>query len=324
MKKVMVFLMYVLVFSLSVGGGPSLSEAVASETVEDYPKKNIECLIGFASGGGSDVLFRTIMQYVDIPVNFIPTNIEGSGGYIAAVELSNRAPDGYSIAIHNPSSILGWDLAGTSDTPLWKDLTTICTIAEDYYLIATNKKTGWKSFDDIVAYAKEHPGDILWGNNGSGSIQNAIALAIAEKLGIDVTMVPYEGGASTRTALLGGHIQLMTSTSGDTFAYEDIIPLAVFLPERSSLAPNVPTTIELGVNVMCGLPRSIYGPPNMSPDVVAYLSEKFHRATENPEYAVKCKSLGMVASYTPGDLVLADVTQWYEDLKPIFERFQKK
>ena len=119
---------------------------------------------------------------------------------------------------------------------LWRELEPICDIVMDHTVLTTNKMTGWTKFEDALNYAKENPGKLTWGVTGARGLSAVNMLMVQEATGVKYQMVPYDGGAATRTALLGGHIDLKLLLVPDARAViesGDAIPLAVLDDTRS-------------------------------------------------------------------------------------------
>jgi tripartite-type tricarboxylate transporter receptor subunit TctC len=342
-KKLVIFLVLVLVCVNVVGcqskpatnlesnastpqpedSGPASTGLTVTETGW-VPEKEIKCIVPFAPGGGSDILTRTIMKYIDLPVGMVAVNVEGGAGLIGAQETSNSKPDGYTILAHNPMNLISQGLTGNNN--LWKDLTMISFIVDDWTVVSTNTETGWKSVDDFVEYAKVHPGEIKWGITGTG-ITMADSIRAMDGLDIEATIVPYEGGAATRTALLGNHIQIEVATSSDIRTYVesgDVIPLFVIAPNRCPFLPDVPTLLDLGVNVDSGAPRAYFAPPGLGEEQLEYIDNKFKKVCENQEFVKDCEKLGFVVQYVGSSEGTELMKKWYDANLPVFEEYGLK
>ena len=286
---------------------------------EWVPQKEIQCIVPFAPGGGSDILTRKIMEYIDLPFPMVAVNVEGGAGLVGAEQCAQAAPDGYTILAHNPMNLIGQGL--TSGRTLWKDLTLLGFVVDDWCVVATNKDTGWKNLDEFVAYAKEHPGEVKWGVTGTG-VTMADSYRSAQALGVECNIIPYDGGSATRSALLGNHIQIEMSTSSDIAAYVasgDEIPLFVISTVRCPSLPEIPTMIELGYNIDTGAPRAYYAPANLDPEALAYLEAKLQEVCENESFVQDCANMGFVVRFVGHDEGVERMNQWFDGLKVVFD-----
>lgn len=325
MKKLSVVLISLLLTtSFLFASGASES----SSTVEaDFPTKNVQCIIPYSPGGGSDILTRTIMKYIEMDKPLVAINVDGAGGMIGCMQAYNSPNDGYTILAHNPMDVVSYSLSGQTNIELWSDLVTICNVVSDFNVVSTNSKSGWTTLEEMVEYAKANPGVIKWGVTGAQTVNMADTERIVEALGLTglVTLVPYDGGAASKTALLGNHIQVETNSSSDirsSVQSGDCIPLMVVSDKRIQALPDVPTTIEKGVNVSTAKPRGYYAPKGTPQPIVDYLANAIKVVTEKPEFAEAVGNLGLQVDYMSGPESLEKVGGWVEEVKPFFEQFK--
>ena len=242
-------------------GGSSSGVQNSSQTGSEptapvqYPTAPISCIVPYAAGGGSDTLTRTIMKVIRLPNNgqIVAVNVEGASGYTGCLQAAKSAPDGYTILAHNPMDVVGYTLSQSTNEALYQDMALICTVVDDYGVILTNKEAGFKSLEEVAAYAKDHPGAINLGTTGVNSINFADTLRILRALDIEneITVVPYDSGNTATTALLGNQIQLLTMSVADTKSYVesgDFTALVVIGDHRASALPDTPCTVDLGMN----------------------------------------------------------------------------
>lgn len=304
-------------------GDPTGSDISSVDTL-DYPTQAIECIVPFAPGGGNDTLTRVLMQYIDLPYPMAAVNIEGAGGLVGAQETYRAKNDGYTILCHNPMNLVSQSLGGSSDVELWKELEPICFIADDQDVIVTLPGGKFETAEEFFTYAKENPGTLTWGATGAQSIAMADAIRCNEAIGAQATMVPYDSGATNRTALLGGHVDLALSTVSDMRALiegGEVLPLFVVAEERSPFLPDVPTLKELGYDVTTGTPRGFYAPPGTAPEIIDYLAKKMEEVSKNPEFIQEMTDLGLEVKYVKPAEAKELALQWVENLTPIYESF---
>ena len=291
----------------------------AGAQAEWTPTKEIEVIIPFSPGGGSDLLNRKLMEHIDLPVEMVSTYVEGGAGLLGAQECANSDPDGYTILAHNPMNLIGQGLTANKD--LWKELELIAFVVDDWTVISTNKETGWATMQDAIDYGKANPGAIKWGCTGAGITMTDSYRAMTGS-GFEANIIPYDGGSATRSALLGNHIQLETSTSSDVAAYVksgDVIPLAVVGTVRCPSLPEVPTLIELGINVDTGAPRAYYAPPATDPEAIAYLEAKIKAVCESEKFVTECAEMGYVVSFVGAEEGTARMNDWFESNLQVYK-----
>ena len=294
----------------------------------NYPTKPIQVIVPFAPGGGSDIITRAIMKYIELPnnQNLVAINVEGASGYIGAQQVANSKNDGYTILAHNPMDLASYSLSKTATQELYKDMELICNVVNDFNVISTSKNTGWKSIEDVIDYINANPNEnIKWGVTGSKNSNFGDTLRVAQAYKIDknVTIVPYDGGAASKTALMGGHIKLEMNTASDirsSVASGDAVPLLVIGSKRATLLPDVPCTAELGIDITTAKPRGYYAPKGTDPEIIKILADSIKKVTENPEFVKTIEDLGLEVNYVEGKDIQPDIEVWANDLIPVFEQ----
>jgi tripartite-type tricarboxylate transporter receptor subunit TctC len=298
----------------------------------EYPAKPVACIIPYAPGGGSDTLTRAVMKAIKLPNGqpLVGTNIEGAAGFTGAMNLANKAPDGYNIMTHNPADLLSYALSGQDGMPLYSSLETVALVVSDYNLICTNKTfagdNGIKTIEDVVAHIKANPSQKLrWGTVGEKTINMIDTKRIAQALGIadNIVFVPYDGGANSRTASLANEIQLETCTASEipgVVASGDNIPLLVVNAVRIKSFPNVPSTVEKGIQVATAKPRGYFAPKGANPAALKILSNALKAVSQDPEFvALMEDKLKFDVNYVDGPAAKEMMANWFKELKPYYD-----
>ena len=124
----------------------------ASTEKADYPTSPITVIIPYSPGGGSDILTRKIMEYIELPNNqkLVAVNVEGASGFTGAMQAFNSKNDGYTILAHNPMDVVSYSLSGTTDVELWDELETVCGIVDDFNVLVTNPQSGWTTLEEAL------------------------------------------------------------------------------------------------------------------------------------------------------------------------------
>lgn len=268
------------------------SSVLVSVAEAGFPEREILLIIQAAPGGVSDTVGRAMaaaaQEILGVPIT--ATNITGAAGAIAMGKLKESKPDGYTIG-YVPVELSMVKALGYADiSPDDFDLIMRSNIVPAALTVRSDAP--YKTFEEFVAYAKEHPGEILVGTSGTGSIWHIAGIALEEATGVTFTFVPFDGAAPSVAALLGGHINAVTCSPSEVLSgvqSGDLRILAVLSDTRSQLFPDVPTAKELGcdVNVMAwggfalpkGTPKEVY---NIIADAFAkaFQSETFKKVME--------------------------------------------
>jgi len=314
MKKITVILIIAALLIVSIGG----------LAAEKYPEEPIRVIIPFNPGGGSDILTRAVSKYIELDQPLVLIYAPGASGLVGAMELYRADPDGYTILAHNANNVVSQYLSGATDVMLWRELETICDLVQDHTVLTTNPETGWTSFEEVIEFAEENPRELRWGVTGARGLSAVNMLMVQEATGAEYQMVPYDGGAATRAALLGGHIDVETTTVSDArgvIESEDAIPLAVLDDTRSPYLPDVPTLREVGVDVIAYQPRSYYAPPETPKEIVDKLAAAFEELANNEEFVEEMEELYLVTNYRGPEESFEVAEDMYEDWQPIFDKY---
>lgn len=332
MKNRRLSLLVALVMILSLLSGYALAEAPVikndgtARLPSGYPDKNIELLISYAPGGGSDILCRALLKYVNLPVEVVIVSMEGAGGLTGAMDALNRKPDGYTIVNHNPASLIDFYVNSLTDKKIWQELDPVATVAMDYTVLYTTPKTGVKTFEEAMQYFKDHPKTQVCtaGLTGNGPL-------FAEKLVADFDpgwiLTPYDGSAAANAAMLGGHADFEFASTADGKAMVDageFIPLIVVGEERAAHLPDVPCTKELGIDFTAGHPRGFYCVPGTDPEIRNYWTTIIGEISAMPEFQQDMMDLGLVPYYRNSEEMKAQTEIWYEQISSIHEMIAQK
>jgi tripartite-type tricarboxylate transporter receptor subunit TctC len=152
--------------------------------------------------------------------------------------------------------------------------------------VVVRRDAPWKTFNELLDYAKANPGKINYGTPGAGSSLHITMEQIAKQKGIKWTMVPFKGQADSLTALLGGHIDVETNSTGWAGAVNagDARLLVTWGAARTKNWPDVPTLKEIGINMVSNSPFGIAGPKGMDPAVVKILHDAFLKGMKERSY----------------------------------------
>lgn len=242
MKKI-VLLVLALAMVLALGACASSSSA------NNWPERPITVLVPANVGGDTDTTIRTLSAEIGSQIDGVIalSNMSGGAGAVATYELLDYEPDGYTAIWHHYDSIL-LTMKGTMDQRYdeYLDIAAVVPVVGGESTILVNKESGFESFEELVSYAKAHPGELNWGVE-TGGFGHLFSLSVTEATDIDVKFVDI-GSASERTAaLLGGTVDIIAGKYEIATSYpDDLVCLAVGSAERKDYSPDVPTLTELG------------------------------------------------------------------------------
>jgi len=225
--------------------------AAGGASAQPYPAKPVRMVVGFAPGGGTDIIGRLLAQKLTErwaqPV--VVENKLGASGNIAAELVAKSAPDGYTLLMAFSSHASN---AALSKLPfdINRDFTAITQVASGPAVVLANPALPAKTLGDLITYAKAHPGAIKYGSSGVGTPVHLAGELMQQMTGIQMLHVPYKGIALAMTAILAGDIQITYATplsGGAHLKSGRLRALAVAAPSRFPSLPDVPTSAEAGL-----------------------------------------------------------------------------
>lgn len=275
------------------------------------PEKPIKIIVGFAPGGGADIVARTLVASSQefFPVPLVVVNKAGASGALAADFVKNEKADGYTLLV-----------AGGSESTAVPNFQKVTYSLDDFrgvlrlirqrVFLISKAGSGINSIADLKTKALAAPGKLSYGSSGQGSIYHAVMLVTTKALGIDMQHVPYKGGAPMMAALLGGHIDITMGAPEETSAQLDsgqAIPIALPSENRYEPYKNVPTLKELGYDVYIENQKGLFAPVATPTDVVQYLHDNFKKGMDSATWKSMATKLSMETAYLNGDDFMAGV-----------------
>jgi tripartite-type tricarboxylate transporter receptor subunit TctC len=225
---------------------------------QPYPARPVKLVVGFAPGGAADFVARTFQEPLakELGQPIVVENRPGAGSSIAAEYVAKAAPDGYTLLIASPSSILvNPILTPKAAFDPRRDLVPVGKVTSSPLLVAAHAGVGAASLRELIAYAKQNPGKLNFGSSGNGSAPHLAGVLFMRLAGVDMVHVPFKGGAPSVQALLAGDIQLSFATPPSVLPHVRsaanpagrLLALAVTSRERTPLVPGVPGMAEAGL-----------------------------------------------------------------------------
>jgi tripartite-type tricarboxylate transporter receptor subunit TctC len=276
---------------------------------EKFPTKPIELVVPFAAGGSTDVLARLVAKYA--PKYFekplIIVNKPGGGGVTGTEGVVRSTPDGYALYVGYGS---GHDLVmphfiGTASLPkmpfdTFKDLIPVCRLSVHSVVMIIRGDAPYKTLKEFIDWGKKKEQVTASVSTKAGSVDITFQ-ALGKATGLKIVTVPFRGGAESVTAIVGGQTDCGGNHPSEIISHikaKRLIPIAVALDARDPAIPDVPTFKELGYNVVTvGSVKGVAAPKGTPPEVIGYLSERFRKVCEDPEFIKSMKDIGQPVMY---------------------------
>jgi tripartite-type tricarboxylate transporter receptor subunit TctC len=276
--------------------GVSLWSALAG--AQSWPTKPVKIVVPFTAGSATDILARTfgqkLQEFWGQPV--VIENRPGAGGTIGAGVVAKSPADGYTLLVHSAAYAYNPSIYPELPYDTLKEFVEIAPLGGQPNVLVVAPSLGIKSVADLIAQAKQKPGQFNYGSagTGSGTHINAEKFKLATK--IDAVHVPYKGTPEALTDTMAGRVTYFFSPISAALPQVregKLLALGVSSAQRSSTLKDVPTIAEAGVpgfdyNLWVGL----FGPAGMPTDLVERINKDVERALQSPEIKERLANLG--------------------------------
>ncbi len=227
------------VSTVTEGAGPS------------YPDRPVRVFVGLAPGGGTDSVARVMTQKFSEVFGqpFVVDNRPGAGGNVAGELAASATPDGYTLITVTPTHVVNPSLYRDLRYDAIKDFTPVGLIVHAQYYLSVSNAVHATTVKELIAIARAQTPRLTYASTGIGSANHLSGELFKTMAGIDMTHVPYKGGAPALAALIAGEVQV-SFTSGVALAHAKagrLKTLAVTGGKRTPIAPDIPTIAEAGV-----------------------------------------------------------------------------
>ena len=249
----------------------------------EYPAKPIMLMTAFNAGGGSDLSHRLIEKFAKgvIPQPIVVTyNIGGVDlpHIVLQPMLRPEGQPGYKTEQLNP----------------------LCCLVFDPDILIVSEKSPFKSFGELIEYAKANPGKVKAATVGKLTGDHIFLMNVEKFTGAQFTQVPYPGGSKAAPALLGGEVDCYFASTSNFLRMQGARGLAIATKDRYELCPDVPTMNELGYKLESAKYRGLATPPNFPAEAQAYLEAALAKVCADPEYQTGVRGAGLLPYYKDG------------------------
>lgn len=296
--------------------------AAAPVMAQNYPTGPVTVVVPFGAGGGTDNLVRSLQTAVQEALGqaMVVDNRPGAGSIVGTDIVAKAAPDGYTLLAVDSAILVNPALHDNMPYDTLADLVPVSLLATAPVILVGHPGAEADSFEELVAVAKDRPGELAFASGGSGSSPHLALELMQLQADVDVIHVPYQGSGPAATDLVGGHVDYMFNGISTVRAHIEsgaLKVLAVTSDERHPVIPDVPTFAELGYPGIN--PMSIWGvwaPAGTPDEIVEQLAEAFAAAVSEPSVQETLTNLGyFTVGSSPreyAERVATEMAQWAE------------
>jgi tripartite-type tricarboxylate transporter receptor subunit TctC len=299
----------------------AMTSALAQEDPAKYPTRPIHIVVGFAAGGGNDIIARIFGQKLseDLGQPVIIENRPGGGAIVATEHVAKSAPDGYTLLVGASGMAINPSLYAKLPYEVG-DFVAVSELATFPLILIVNASSPIKSVAEFVTYAKANPDKTNYASS-SASFQLVTEL-FKQKTGAPMQMIPYKSATESVTAVISGQVTTTIADAGPVLSQLQggrVRALAIASATRMAELPGVPTLKEAGADVDGTLWTGAFAPRDTPPAVVRKLADEFIRIARLPEVVARLKPLGVEAIGNSSEeftrIVAADIIRWGEVAK---------
>lgn len=269
-----------IVLAVSIVSTPSFAQS--------YPVKPVRVIIGFAAGGGNDVVGRIAFQRMSEQMGqqFMIDNRPGGSGSIAAAAVAKLPPDGYTLMVHSATHLANAFMYQNLPYDTLRDFAGITSIARQVAVLVVHPSLPANSVKEFITLARKRPGDIAYATAGNGSMQHLTMALINSMTDTKMLHVPYKGGGPANTALMSGEIHATITTIGSVIpqmASKKLRPLGVTSDKRLAQFPDIPAIAESIPGYELTAWIGAFAPAGTPASIVDRLNAELKKALEHPE-----------------------------------------
>jgi tripartite-type tricarboxylate transporter receptor subunit TctC len=310
-------------FLLLAGAAAAAACALPVARAQDYPNHPVTIVVPFTPGGTTDILARMLGQKLEqrLGKTFIVENRPGAGTLIAASAVAKAAPDGHTLLMA-PSSTMAVNVTLYKNLPYdpVNEFIPLAGLARVPFVLIVNPSLPVHSLTELIAYAKQRPGQLSFASVGPGVPHHLYAEMLMSATGIQMTYVPYKGSTPALNDLVAGHIPLMFCDIAPAMGMLQagkVRPLGVTSGSRVSAFPDIPTIIEAGLPEFGALQgwQMLVAPSKTPRPIVQRLHDELVGILTQPEIRNEILRQG-TQSFEPQsvaelqELVKAEIIRW--------------
>jgi tripartite-type tricarboxylate transporter receptor subunit TctC len=279
--------------------------ATTAPQAQSYPNHPIQLIIPATPGSAVDLAGRLIVDEMRkiLAMQIVTVNKPGASMTLGTDTVVKSKKDGYTLLYANTTAIVYSRVPAPDIVPYdpVKDLEPLGMHLWVPLVIAVREDSPWKTFSDLVSYAKQNPGKLRVSSHGEASIDRFNVEILQSLTDTRFSHIPFKGPPEAVTAMLGGHVEVTSNALPLALPHSNAGKMRLLLITRKHPAlPNVPTLTELGYKQELGAGWfAFYAPAGVPEEVRKILVSAFEKAVKNPEMKSKIDQMGLVVDYKP-------------------------
>lgn len=275
-----------------------------SAQAQDFPDRSITSIVAFGAGGSTDVAARSLVRFANeyLGQEIVVENRTGGAGAVGMLALANARPDGHTIGTVNFELLAFRPLERAPIGP--EDVRFLMKVQSSPATLTVQADAPWNTLEEFLEDARRSPGKLRIAASPPGAVWNVAAGMITEATNTSINVVPFDGGAQSAVALLGGQVDATTISVQEVMDHVTagkLKVLAAATAERHPALPNVPTFKEAGYDVVFGSWAAMAAPKNIPEERFQVLSVALKKMFDDERFQTFASENGITLDYVPGD-----------------------
>jgi len=300
-----------------------VSMATSSAQAQPYPNRPIQFIIPIPAGGGGDVNARILIEELGkiLGTQVVAVNKPGAADTLGTDAIAKSKKDGYTIGYTGSAALVAARIMNPENVHYdsIKDFDHLGLHVYFPLSLAVQASSPWKTFAELVDYAKKNPGKIRVSTIGFGGMSHLNVELLQSLTGIQLTHIPFKGGEAVTAALLGGHVEASADAIGKFMPHVEAGKLRVLVSSRKfSLFPNVPTMKELGYKEdLFSSWFSLTAPAGIPEEAKRILIPAVEKSMNQPESKSKVENRGYIVDYKSPEELVKIIERDYETIRAL-------
>ena len=302
---------------------------VDARAQERFPSRAVQVIVPATPGGPVDTAVRMIEPGLSLALgaSVVLLNRPGASGTVGMQSVATAEPNGYTIGQGVNSIFTITRVSGTNVPFNLDSFTLLGNYATDVSVLAVHPDAPWKTLDEMIAYVRDNSGKLTYASAGVGTVSSLSMQALRHNFKLDMTAVPFQGGAQLTVAILGRHVDIGMvpyTTGAAMFREKKLRALVTTAPTRLTPLPDVPTLAEKGITATgLNLIMGLYAPQGLSDEIKKILISAVHQAAKEPAVVAKIEGIGLFSQYEDPTTARQRLETEYRDVVELSKQLQQ-
>jgi tripartite-type tricarboxylate transporter receptor subunit TctC len=279
------------------GGAAALPALSRFAWAQAYPSRPVRIIVGFAAGGGNDIVARLIGQWLSEHLGqpFVVENRPGAGSNIATQAVVNAPPDGYTLLLVGATNAINVSYYQKLNFDFVHDIAPVASITQQPQIMLAVPSFPAKTIPELVDYAKTNPSKINVSSPGVGSISHLAGELFKMMTGVEMVHVPFSGNSPALTALLGGQVEVSIASLPSSIEFirsGKLRGLAVTSTKRVEALPDVPAVVESVPGYEVSAWYGVGAPKGTPNELIDKLNNEINASLADPKLKARIADFG--------------------------------